>query len=263
MFQYIIILLLFFFCQFYWVFASGNVENMSVKDLSQNIEKLKEKEQNYQDNIRVLAKEHGELVSFFSSKITSENIDEIRQQIEDFKKEQTDLDNQIKQAIQKGEDPQSLKDNFLEEQIEFYEYLSQFVDDDKKDDYVDYIWFHVQASKERKDLIVEILANEEAFNQKVNYYKDKIATHKEELQNRIEQTILTKIAQKIHDIDTNEKYKDIPLETKNALYQDFINKIEARIVELENSNMAINYVQMRKNILQKMIQEIQKKQQQM
>jgi hypothetical protein len=71
--------------------------------------------------------------------------------------------------------------------------------------------------------------------------------------------LISKIKKRIDEIDNDPKYKWIDKKIKNEIYADFINQIKDRLNDIDNSNLSENYKDIRKNILNKMIDEIQAK----
>ena len=161
--------------------------------------------------------------------------------------------------IKNLEDTTQTKKEILILRANFYKYLAKYVQKDKKNDFIDHIRFQIQSEKEAKDLIEEILKNQNLLEQKVSYIKEKIEDHKENLQAKIDQKITQKIKTRIDEIDWNEKYDKIDQKIKNKIYKDFISNIEKRIKEVKKSNLTDNYKEMRTNILTKMIEEIKTK----
>lgn len=235
------------------------VSDLTIKELSKNIEKLKEQKADFIEKNKELSKEYGELISFLRNDISKEEIQDIRNVVEDFIRKRDTLEKKLKEQINKLEDTTQTKKDIIFHRADFYKYIAKFVEKEKRDHFISHIKFQVQSEKESKDLIEEILVHQNILDQRVTYIKGKIETHKENLHTQIEWKILTKIKERIDEIDTNKKYDQISKETKNNIYTSFILNIEERIKELETTNLSENFKQIRKLILSKMKDEIQSK----
>jgi hypothetical protein len=130
------------------------------------------------------------------------------------------------------------------------------VQKEKKEEFIAHIKFQIQSEKESKDLIEEFLKSQNILDNKVNYIKEKIEIHKEDLQSKIEIKILSKIKDRIDQIDTDKKYDMLDQASKNKIYSDFIEQIDKKIADLQESNLSENYKKMKNNLLEKMKSEI-------
>lgn len=233
--------------------------DLTIKELSKNIEKLENENTEFQEKNKELSKEYGQLISFIRTDLTDYEIQEIKNKVKLFIKERNDLQKKLKEKIDALEDTTEYKKNIIIHRANFYKYIAKFVQKEKREDFIAHIKFHIQSEKESKDLIEEILKSKNILEQKVTYIKWKIENHNEELQARIEIWVNSKIKKRIDEIDNNPKYKWIDRKTKNKIYTDFINLINDKLKEIDNSNLSENYKEIRRSILNKMINEIQTK----
>ena len=245
----------------FWVtFASGKqgffAGNLSTVELWEYIKKLKDEQKEFKEKAKELSKEYGELISFMRTDISNEEIGEIRENIEIFIAKRNILQSELNEKIEQLLEVEKEKKELIILRANIYKYLSRYVAREKREAFIEHIKFQVQSEKESKDLIEEIQKSENILDQKVTYFKEKIENHKEDLQARIETSITQKIKERIDEIDKNEKYKDIDRNTKNKIYNDFIAQLQSNIWEISGSNLSDNYKEMRKNILNKMIEEI-------
>lgn len=231
--------------------------DLTIKELSKNIEKLKDENTQFQEKNKKLSKEYWELISFIRTDLTDSEIQEIKQKVELFIEERNWLQKKLKEKIDVLEETTEDKKNIIIHRANFYKYIAKFVQKEKREDFIAHIKFHIQSEKESRDLIEEILRNQNILEQKVTYIKWKIEEHKEDLQTRIEIWVTSKIKKRIDEIDNDEKYKSIDRKTKNKIYTDFISLIKDKLKEIDNSNLSENYKEMRRSILSKMIEEIQ------
>lgn len=229
--------------------------NLTIKELSQNIEKLKEEKTELDQK----TKDYWELISFIKTDLTKEEIDEIKLSIEDFIEERNFLQIDLKNKINNWLNVEKEKKDLVLLRASIYKYLAKYVARDKREAFIEHIKFQTQSEKESKDLIESIIKSQNILDQKVTYIKEKIENHREDLSARIEISITQKIKQRIDEIDKDPKYKEIDQKIKNKIYKDFINQLEIRLKDLEKSILSENYKEMRKNILNKMIDEIKSK----
>lgn len=230
--------------------------DLTIKELSQNIEKLKEEKEDFLEKNKELSKEYWELFSFIRNDLNEDEIEEITWKVNAFLENKANLETRLKQKIDNQEDSTDIKKEIIFNRANFYKYIAKYVQKDKREDFIAHIKFQVQSEKEAKDLIEEILLSQNLLEQKVTYIKEKIETHKEDLQAKIENSITLKIKKRIDEIDSNPKYAQISQTVKNTIYKNFILQIKKRLSELEASKLSDNYKEMRRNILNKMIEEI-------
>lgn len=255
----ILFILIFTFLFIHQSYAKDSVffaSDLTIKELSENIEKLKIEKIEFQEKNRELSKEYWELISFIRTDLNDDEIDEIKQKVEVFMSERIWLQKVLKGKIDALEDSTKEKKDIIIHRANFYKYIAKYVQREKREDFIAHIKFQVQSEKESKDLIEEILTNQNILDQKVIYIKEKIETHKENLQAKIEVKIISKIKQRVDEIDNNEKYNQIDQKIKNKIYNDFIHQIKKKLKEIETANLSENYKEMRKNLLTKMIDEI-------
>jgi predicted transcriptional regulator len=87
---YLILSLIFIFCldnKSYAIENGSFVSDLTIKELSENVEKLKEEKNEFQEKNKELAKEYGDLVSFIKKDLTDDEILEIKGKVEIFMQE--------------------------------------------------------------------------------------------------------------------------------------------------------------------------------
>jgi len=233
--------------------------DLTIKELNKNIEKLKNEKIEFQEKNKKLWKEYWELIYFIKTDLTDDEIDEIKEKVNIFIEERNLLQKKLKEKISKLEDATKEKKDIIIHMANFYKYIAKFVQKEKKEDFIAHVKFHIQSEKEFKDLVEEILKNKNILEKKVNYIKRKIEDHKEDLQSHLENLLISKIKKRIDEIDNDPKYKWIDKKIKNKIYADFINQVKDRLNDIDSSNLSENYKYIRRNILNKMIDEIQAK----
>lgn len=243
----------------YWNSWNIFLSTPTIKELSSNLEKLKEESNDFKIKNKELKQDYGDLISFLKDDLTSIEIEDINNKLEDFIEKKKELDLKLKENISNFIDNTPLKKEILVLRANFYKYLAKYIKKEKKDEYISHIRFQIKSEKESKDLIEEILKNQNLLDQKVSYIKDKIEDHKEKLQSQIEEKISQKIKNRVFEIDSNQKYDIIEQKAKNKIYKNFVSSIEKSINDINNSNLSDNYKDIRKNIFYKMIEEIKTK----
>lgn len=231
----------------------------TIKELWKSVEKLKKEEKKLEEDSREVSKDYKELVWFIKNDLSEDEILEISDKIEEYIEDRDLLEKELKVKIQQEKDTDEIKKQILIRKANFYRYIAKYVDIEKREDFVEHIKHNIQATKERKDLIEEILKNQNLIDKKVNYLKEKIQSNKEELAEKIENAVTEKISKRIDEIDTDEKYKNIDQETKNKIYKEYINKVKEKLESLEESNLSDSYKETRKLIYTKMIEKIKSK----
>lgn len=257
-------ILLFFSCLSIPTFASevssfSTWTELSIKELSENIEKLKDEKMELTNKTKELSWEYWELISFIKWDLSEDEISEIKTSINFFIEKRNSLQDLMKEKVKNNLDVEEEKKELVLLRADIYKYLAKYVAFEKRSNFLEHIKIQVQSEKESKDLIEEILKNQNVLNNKVQHIKAQIKDHKEWLKIRIENSITQKIKTRIDEIDNNPKYKFIQQETKNQIYTNFLTKISAIQQEVKNSNLSENYKEMKQTILQKMYEEIQEK----
>lgn len=235
------------------------VSDLTIKELSQNVEKLKEEKLNLEEKSKQLQKENGELSSFLKNNLAPKDITEIKEALETYQFEKNAIEQELTLLIQEKKDTEKTKRKLLQLKLDFYKYLAKYIDKSKKPAFIEHISFNIVSTKERKDLIEDINKTEELLDTKVTYIKDKIENHKEELENKIEASITEKISVRIEIIDSDKKYAVISKEAKNKIYKDFIEQIKLKQQELEKSNLSESYKKTRNLIFDTMIKQMEEK----
>lgn len=233
--------------------------DLSIKELSSNIEKIKTEQANLELKTENQSKEYWDLLWFIKQNLTKTETQDIKDEINEYIDVTTQLDEDLKNNALNEAQSSDIKQEILTQKIDLYRFLYDYIDENKKDDFINYIKINLKATKERKELLEELAKNQLLLDKKVSEIKDQIETHKEDLNSKLDDIITKKIVERINLIDNNEKYKKIDQKTKNDIYKWFINTIKNKIKDVENSDLSKNYKEMRIKILNKMIVEIQAK----
>lgn len=234
-------------------------DDITIKELWNNIKKLQVEQTDLNNRNIEIDKTYWTLVSFIKEDISKEDFYDIKNEIEDFIKIRNSLEQDIIEKIKILGDTKSEKENLIFEKTNFYKFLFKYVKDDKKEDFLKYIDLNIETEKEKKEVVEQISKKQILLEKKVNDLKEKIETHKVDLSQKLEISITSRIISKIDEIDKNEKYKSIDKEAKNKIYLNFINDIKTKISQIEKSNLTQNYKQVKINILERIISEIEKK----
>lgn len=252
-----------FFCIVNATFAiekQGDLlSNLTTTELQDYIKKLQADKNDINANLKSLSKEYGDLIGFLKTDLSSLEIKSMKETLEFFSEKKAFLEQDIKDKISAGTPLKNEKIDLLKFKWEVYKFLYTFVPKEKNAAYINYVKVQLQSQKNSKEIIDEIEKSKSILDDKITYYTKKIEQDKKELKEKIDSSITEKIKQRIEDIDSNPKYKWIPQDTKNTIYTDFIKTLQNSLKENEQSNFSEGYKEIRKNILQKMMQEIQAK----
>ena len=233
------------------------VGNITIKEIEKNIDRLKVEKQELDQKTKLLSKEYWDLVSFIRTDINREDFEYIKEIINTYLNKKNTLEEKLTQEINSLTDTQKTKKELLAEKLNFYNYLSRFIDRTKQEDFIEHVKFNLRTEKESKDMVEQILKNQNILNQRVEYLNWLIKNHKEELNLRLELSITQKVIERINQIEENPRYSSIDLQIKNNIYIDFINKLKTRINEIQKTNISQNYKNLRISIINNIIQEIE------
>lgn len=234
--------------------------SLTTAELWDYVNKLKTEQFEFIKNNQELSKEYWELISFIKTDLTKKELKDIKEVINNFLEKRNTLIYDLNKKISEFKNVEKEKNDLILLRADIYKYLAKFVIFDKRNDFIEHIKFQVRSEKESKNLIEEIQKSQNLLDQKFFYYTKKIEQHNQNLQEKIDISITQKIKQKIDEIDSDKKYISIPKEVKNKLYDDFILQIKDKIKEIQGSNLAQNYKDLKINIFNKLIDEVKQKQ---
>lgn len=250
-----------FFISFNTSFASNSqrsiINELSTVELNAYIKELESQQKNIIKSKSNISKEYGTLISFIKKDLSKQEIDAIQAKLEVYINQRDIIQNDLNTKISRLLNVEQEKKNLLLLKADMFVYLGWYIDVSKRNEFNQYIKAQIQSEQDANDIIEQIKKSQRILDQKLEYYQLQVEAHKEELQNRIDGSITQKIRQRVEEIDTNTKYKDISIEIKNQIYKDFIAQLQISIKEIQISNLSQNYKDLRTNILQKMIDEIQ------
>lgn len=258
----ILIFIVLFTFSFWHTYAKNDLlstSTVSIKELSKNIEKLKNENQEFDEKIKQTSQEYWDLINYIKKDLTDNELLEIKLNLNSYLENRAKIEKEIEQKIPKLQDISKQKNDLIDAKTKFYDFLQKYIDPDKKQEFQKYSEFILKSTKQKKDLVEDLLKNQQLLDQKVDLLKWKIENHKENLTNSIENSISKNIEIRIDTIDKNQKYSKLSKETKNKIYLDFIEKIKQKQKELKDSNLSDNYKEIRNSIFEKMIKEIDEK----
>lgn len=255
----LIVLILSFSQTTYWFKSGLFASDLTIKELSENVEKLKEEKTNLEEKSKQVQKEKWELSSFLRKNLSEKEVENITKELEKYQTEKEKIEQELSKLIEEKKDTEKTKRKLLQLKLDFYKYLAKYIEKSKKDKFIEHISFNIVSTKERKDLIEDINTMEELLDTKVTYIKDKIEDHKANLEKTIEASITEKIQERIDAIDTDKKYAWISKEAKKKIYQDFLEQIKIKQAELEKSNLSESYKKTRALIFETMVKKIEEK----
>lgn len=236
-------------------FASDTGQTLDA--LSQKIQQLKKQNELLGEKIFSLYKEYENLFALINKNITGDEKKMIYATVLDLKNSKETYEKKIREAISSWSSIEPIQEEMFQKYLYLFQTLLPYVDEGKKEEYITYVRKHLTATKEKKDVAVDLLRTEMLFLERLQTLKNRILLHQESLQSKIEQAAIDKIESKIQEIE--KKYGALPVEKKREMYMELVSVLEEKITELENSNLSKNYIQLRKNIFEKMIQKILQK----
>lgn len=242
-----LILLMTFFVFTHPSFAS-EVGDLSIQELSNQVEQLKIDKENLEKNTKILEKDYWKISDFLKENIIWSELENIKEKIESTNKEIEKINKKLinEENIEKYN---ILKDNIIRKKADLYKYLINVIDENKMQEYYNFVKHSLQTEKERKSIVTEIDKNQKAITNKINYFQNQAQENTENLEDQIFEASAQKIKEKMNTIESNPNYKNIDDDTKAEIYEDFTNQLEDKIEELEDSNLSSSFKEMRINIL--------------
>lgn len=205
----------------------------TLKELKNNIEDLKEEKINLNEKIQLLIEENWELKSFFKQNLTLEDLNNIKNIIYSYNTYGKTIEEDLKTNAKNLESSPEEKKILLNEKSDAYKKLIPFIDESKKDNYLEFVKWDLIIFKEKWDINEKIYLNEEVLTKKVEDLKEKIVKNKEIIDDKIEKVITDKTLEKINFLKNSESFNKLKNSQKKEIILKIIDKIKSKVSILE------------------------------
>lgn len=234
----IMIMLSFFFIIQLSFWNSGNIiqvdSKKTLKELKNNLDDLNEKKINLKEKVELIIQENWKFKSFLKDSLNEEDLWKIKSIISWYNSYSREKEKDLKDNIKNGEDSFEEKKLILINKKDAYKKIIPFIDENKLDDYLDFIKKDLVISKEKWDVNEQIFLNEEIITKKVEKLKEKIEKNKEIIDNKIEKVVKNKIEEKINFLKNSEEFNKLDKDNKKDIILKIIDKIKLKLSLLDN-----------------------------
>ncbi len=234
---------------------ANKVGDLSIKQLNNNVEKLKNDKETLELQNKIYSQDYASLSNFFRVNISEEKLKEIKSQIDIYYNNLSSLENYLQKETNTWK-INTIKEDIIQEKVKLYKFIIVYVDNTKIEQYSDFVRYNVQSDKQRKDILQEITQTQQALAEKVNHFQNQALQNKQQLENEIFAASAQRIKQRVQEIEANPNYKNIKKEVKSWIYQNLINQLNEKIIQIQNWKLTQDYKTLRINILKQIIGEI-------
>ena len=228
-----------------WANTWSTIEDKSIKEIKQNIEKLNQ-DKNYVNSQLTVHTKNNHFIMYlaknwyFRDTITQDEFLEIEKLITTYTRNFTLHNQKLLDKAEKLEDYSDEKAKLLELKKELYQNFIVFVKQERYDDYLEFIKSDAQLLKQNSEVNWELIINKQVLDNKVEKIEEKIIEEKRKTQERIKQEIIKKIDEKLNQIKTNEKFLALPIEYQISIIDKTIEKVNLNIQKVSTQNNTDN-----------------------
>lgn len=235
---------------------------VTIKQMKENLEELRGEKSDIWDKWKNLSNVNGKILDFLKTDLSDADISTIQSLSVAFQWQKAFYEQQLKDnalenydtAVEADNDTAAVKENFIQQKLDFYKSLVPYINTQKKDEYFEYIKSNIVIEKQEKDIKEKIYKQEWVIEERVWDIKEKIKSHKKALEEKLEQLIYKRIKEKIQEILQREQIQNIPNETKAALLQDLADRLQLRNEQLTKDEADTEYTRKRAAIYKIAIQ---------
>ena len=234
---------------------ANKVGDLSIKQLNNNVEKLKNDKETLELQNKIYSQDYASLSNFFRVNISEEKLKEIKSQIDIYYNNLSSLENHLQKETNTWK-INTIKEDIIQEKVKLYKFIIVYVDNNKIDDFWDFVRNNILSEKQRNEILQEMTETQKALYDRINYFKEQAELNKQYLENAIFEQTAQRIKQRVQEIEANPNYKNIKKEVKSWIYQNLINQLNEKIIQIQNWKLTQDYKTLRINILKQIIGEI-------
>ncbi len=223
----------------------------TIKELKNDLDKIEKKEEIISNKIENFIKD-SKLKDYIRRDLTSAEKSKLEKLITNYNFKKSNLEKKL-WWLSDPEDLKKVQNKLLDEKIDLYKKMINFIKPNKYKFYLEYIKSDTKILVEKKEIVTEKVETKKVISKKVEILEEKIKEHKISLENDIKELINKKLEEKIKSLEKNKDF--VNLTTKNKirlldktiakaknklrLLQDSLNKLE-KPVFLESYKLKIN-----------------------
>jgi hypothetical protein len=210
----------------------------TIKELKQNIDTLDKINDNLEDEFKQLNTTY-ELKTFLKKSLSSIDIKRIKALIAKYNDSKDELEKVLLKKAKQFSDVINEQKQLLEVKREFYSWLSPYINIKYKVEYLEYIKWDTKIFNKQKSITTDIIVKKEILNNKVETIETKIQKHKEYIDDSVKKITEARLDEKIRNLANNPSFKWLIHKSKLKVLDKTIDKIEAKILKLEESKVLV------------------------
>ncbi|MCP4523893.1 MAG: hypothetical protein GY828_06790 [Candidatus Gracilibacteria bacterium] len=231
------------------------LEEKSIKEIKENIEKLSSDKIEITDEYKIL-KNKNQMISFFKTDISRDDFNTLKSIITTYNDQFTYTEKQLLGKAKNLEDISYEKNKLLQIKKNFYQSLMPYIKPGSYEEYLQYIRGEVSFIKKEKHVDGELIANKEILLSKVNKIEEKIYEQRRIMSESLKIAVSKKIDEKLNRIKSNEKFVQLSPELQaKVIYKTIMNVekiLDQMILEADDSSILSQKIEVYEFLLKKL-----------
>lgn len=242
-----ILLLMTFLLYPYLSYASSwDINNVTIRELKEKVIKLQETKKDLKEKWDNFNWKYWNFSLLLKKWLKNSDLKYIIEVLNDYKDIKSEYNIELKINSEKWLDTTELREKFVKEKKRFFYRLRYFIQEDKINDFIDYVEDNLELIKEDKQIKDDILRENFKLNTKINRIRNSINKNYDILNENLERIISEKINNKIEEISLWVSFNNLTNEWKILFYENIAKKIET--LNKGDNEIEINETNIQKNI---------------
>lgn len=199
----------------------------TIKELKNEVKIIDEEKKVTDKNFNIL-KERIVIYNFFKENLTEVEKIELNKLTNEYKITKEKLNIQLQLRSKKLQNTEWTIKKLLENEKEIYKKLIPFIKTEKYQDYKSFIKKDLDIINKNSTLESNLVKKETIIKNKVADLKDKIEEHNQLLSDKLKNLVNNKIDEKLTELTSKEKFKELKQESKYKLFNKLVIDIEKK-----------------------------------
>lgn len=238
------------FAEYYEV--GSFAEEKTIKEIKSDITTLDKQSLELDTNFKDLNSDY-ELKSFLKKWLSIIELNKIRRLVSDYNENKNKIDIVLYEKAKNIESTFEENKRLLEEKKKLYVWLTPYIDQDFKEDYLEYIKWDAEIFTKQKIVTTNIIKNKEILNSKVEALETKIKEHRSYIDTSVKNLVNKKLDEKIENLKNNPSFTKLDNESKIKVLDKTIVKIKIKLKNFDSEKVDSNKVQTYNLALSKLI----------
>lgn len=227
----------------------------TLREMQEKIDSLKEEKQVLDfkwKNFRIGNENLGDLIK---KDLSEEEKSEIERLILDYNEDKENFEEDIEVALEALEAIDDIQRDLILLKQDFYTSLIPYLQDDKLEGFRKYVESDLTLREKSNEVATQIEQKNIERTERVDELQEQIKHHKEQLYEQIKEKVTSRVTQRLDEFILQEKFQELPSESKIAVFERLILKIQERNAALEE-NSHITSIAQETKVLYEVIEEI-------